>query len=93
MNQPEIVVYARERYCPDVTRTRNRLTELGLAWIEHDIEADPEAAAMVEEMTGVSRVPTVVIGDSVLIEPANDELDATLRSVGYDVGQLQESIT
>lgn len=85
MNKPEIIVYARERYCPDVTRTRDRLTELDLPWIEHDIEANTDAAATVERLTGMRRVPTVVIGESVLVEPLNDELDATLRVAGFDV--------
>lgn len=84
-------MYARERYCPDVERTRARLTELGISWIEHDIEADATAAATVEELTGRRSVPTVVIGDSTLVEPSNDELDEILHSVGYDVRQLQES--
>jgi glutaredoxin len=88
LNTPEIIVYARERYCPDVTRTRDRLTELGLPWIEHDIEADADAAATVEKLTGMRRVPTVIIGESVLVEPLNDELDETLRSVGFDVDAL-----
>lgn len=85
MNQPEIIVYARERYCPDVERTRNRLTELQLPWIEHDIEADPEASATVEKLTGLRRVPTVVIGDDILVEPSNDELDASLATVGFAI--------
>jgi len=91
LNTPEIIVYARERYCPDVTRTRARLTELGLPWIEHDIEADPEAASTVERLTGMRRVPTVVIGDNVLVEPPDDELDAALHAVGYDIAVLAAS--
>ena len=85
MNQPEIIVYARERYCPDVERTRAWLTALDLSWIEHDIEADADAAATVEAMTGKRRVPTVVIGEEILVEPMNDELDAALAAVGYPV--------
>jgi glutaredoxin len=85
VNQQEIIVYARERYCPDVERTRARLTELGIAWIEHDIEADEDAAARVEALTGKRRVPTVVIGDSILVEPQNDELDSSLAAVGYPI--------
>jgi glutaredoxin len=89
---PEIVVYARERYCPDVERTRNRLSELDIPWIEHDIEADEDAARAVEALTGRRRVPTVVVGDNVLIEPSNDELDASLLAVGFDVRAItQES--
>lgn len=90
MNQPEIIVYARERWCPDVERTRGRLGALGLPWIEHDVEADPEAAATVERLTGRLRVPTVVIGENVLVEPDDRELDDVLRAVGFDVSALAE---
>lgn len=90
MNQPEIIVYARERWCPDVERTRARLGALGLSWIEHDVEADPEAAAAVERLTGRLRVPTVVIGENVLVEPDDHELDGVLRAVGFDVSALAE---
>lgn len=82
-------MYARERYCPDVTRTRNRLSELGLAWAEHDIEAEADAATTIEKLTGMRRVPTVIIGENVLVEPLNDELDAALRAVGYDLDALE----
>lgn len=85
MKRPEIVVYARERYCPDVARTRSRLSELDLNWIEHDIEADEESAAKVEALTGRRRVPTVVIGDNILVEPLDDELDASLAAAGYEI--------
>ena len=91
MNQPEIIVYARERYCPDVERTRNRLAELQLPWIEHDIEADEHAAATVEALTGKRRVPTVVIGDDIIVEPSNDELDTILSAVGYPIPVARES--
>lgn len=85
MNTPEIVMYARERFCPDVKRSRDHLGELGLQWEEHDIESEEAAASRVEQLTGRRSVPTIVIGDSVIVEPSNDELDQTLRSIGFDV--------
>lgn len=85
MNLPEITVYSRERYSPEVKRTRERLLELEVLYIEHDIETDETAGDTVEELTGKRRVPTVVVGDVVLVEPSNEELDAALRRVGYDV--------
>lgn len=85
MNLPEITVYSRERYSPEVKRTRDRLIELDVLYIEHDIEMDETAGDTVEELTGKRRVPTVVVGDVILIEPSNEELDAALRRVGYDV--------
>ena len=82
MLRPDILVYGRERFCPDVTRTRERLSELGIALIEYDTESDYDAAEKVENMTGKRRVPTVVIGSAIIVEPSNHELDATLRAAG-----------
>ena len=82
---PPIVMYARTRYCPDVTRSRARLTELNLKWEEFDIEADPEAARRTEELTGGRSVPTIVIGNAILVEPSNHELDSALTEAGYSL--------
>ena len=57
--------------------------------LEHDIEADENAAANVEALTGKRRVPTVVIGDDILVEPSNDELDAWDRAEDGTVNSLQ----
>ena len=83
--KPEILFYGRTRFCPDVARSRARLEELGLEWIEFDIEADEDAAKRAEALTGVRRVPTIVIGDKVLVEPTNTALDAALEAAGYAV--------
>ena len=80
-----IVFYGRARFCPDVARSRARLTELGIEWNEFDIESDEEAAKRAEALTGFRRVPTIVIGDTVLVEPTNTALDAALESAGYAV--------
>ncbi len=77
-----VVMYARERYCPDVERARARLAAHELTWIEHDIDADPDADALVQAVTGQRRVPTLIIGDSVLVEPSEQELDAALARAG-----------
>ena len=79
---PTIVMYARERYCPDVERARARLRHHAVPWVEPDIEADETAAARVQELTGQRRVPTIVIGTSVLVEPSDTELDAALVAAG-----------
>lgn len=82
---PSVLMFARERYCPDVTRARQRLTELGIAWTERDVEADAAAAAEMQQVSGGSSVPTVVIGERVLVEPSNSELDDALAEAGFDV--------
>lgn len=82
-DQPSIIMYARERWCPDVTRTRERLTELGFSWIEYDVEADDTRRAEMQAISGRNNVPTIVIGDAVLVEPSNMELDQALERAGY----------
>ncbi len=82
---PPIVMYARTRFCPDVSRSRERLTEFNLGWQEFDIEANEEAARRAEKLAGRRVVPTIVIGTTVLVEPTNDELDAALIDAGYSL--------
>jgi glutaredoxin len=74
-----------------VARSRARLTELGIEWTEFDIEADEDAAKRAEILTGFRRVPTIVIGDKVLVEPTNTALDAALESAGFAV--VEDEVT
>lgn len=89
-NGETVLMFARERYCPDVTRTRQRLAELGIAWTERDVEADEAAAAEMQRRSGGTSVPTVVIGDRILVEPSNGELDEALAGAGFDVAALSD---
>lgn len=75
MNKTEIIVYARERHRPDVS---DRLTE-----IEYDIEAGDTAATRAYAMTVLRRLPAVLGGENVLIEPKNQGVDGTLSAAGY----------
>jgi glutaredoxin len=86
---PPIIMYARQRFCPDVARSRMHLEELGFEWQEFDIESDPEALSTVRELTGRQNVPTVVVGDSVLVEPENDLLDKALAAAGYVLEEVE----
>lgn len=82
---PEIVMYARERFCPDVTRARLRLERLGIEWTEYDVEADDERKQEMVALTGRPNVPTLLIGNTILIEPSVKDIDAALQGVGFDV--------
>lgn len=77
-----ITMYARTRFCPDVYRARTRLTELGLTWDELDVEADASAAARMRALTGRGNVPTLLIGDRVLVEPSVQEIDEAVVAAG-----------
>lgn len=82
---PEIVMYARERFCPDVTRARLRLERLGIDWTEYDVESDDERKQEMVALTGRPNVPTLVIGNTILIEPSVREIDTALQGIGFDV--------
>ena len=83
----EIIMYTRERFCPDVTRAGTRLIDLGIDWTEYDIVADEAADAVTERLTGRRNVPTMVIGDRILVEPSNAVLEAALVAAGYDLNE------
>lgn len=80
-----IIMYARERFCPDVTRARLRLEELGYEWTEYDIERDATRREEMVSITGRPNVPTLVIGKRILVEPSVEQIDDALRLAGYDV--------
>ncbi len=80
-----IIMYARERFCPDVTRARTRLTELGYEWIEYDVEADEARKLEMQALTGRPNVPTLIIGKKILVEPSVEEIDRALIEAGFDV--------
>lgn len=86
--RPEIVMYARERFCPDVNRARGRLGELNLPWTEYDTESDADAKDRMIELSGRQSVPTLLIGDRILVEPSVAEIDAALTAAGFDVASL-----
>lgn len=89
ITQQPIVMYARERYCPDVTRARTRLSELGLGWTEYDTESDADARDAMVKLSGRPNVPTLVIGDRVLVEPSVADIDDALGAAGYNVEALE----
>jgi glutaredoxin len=81
----EIIMYARERFCPDVTRTRTRLEHHGIGWTEFDVEAHESMRTQMEQYTGKPNVPQVHIGERILIEPSIEEIDDALVAAGFDL--------
>jgi mycoredoxin len=56
---------------------------LGVAYQYINVEDDPQASAWVKQQSnGKERKPTVKIGEQVLAEPSNEELEETLRQEG-----------
>jgi glutaredoxin len=81
----EIIMYARERFCPDVTRARTRLEHHGIGWTEFEVEANETMRTQMEQFTGKPNVPQLHIGERILIEPSIEEIDDALVAAGFDL--------
>lgn len=79
---PTVVVYWR-RHCPYCASLRRALRHAGLPTVEHDIWAEPEAAAFVRRVAGGNEtVPTVVVDDEVFVNPS---ARTVLEAAGHPV--------
>jgi mycoredoxin len=78
----EIKVYGTT-WCPDCFRAKQVLNRLRIPFLWIDIESDGQALAYVCEVNGgYHSVPTIVFPDgSVLVEPANAELEKKLAGL------------
>ena len=54
-------------WCPASHRVRQRLTELGLSFVAHQVAVDPAARAELNEATGQTTIPVVVTGDGEIL--------------------------
>ena len=75
----EITVYGAN-WCPDCRRAKQFLGEQRVPYQWIDLDANPQAKAIVEERNrGAAVIPTIVFPDgSHLAEPSNEELAAKL---------------
>jgi mycoredoxin len=77
-----VEVYGAD-WCADTQRTRRHLDRLGVAYQYINVEQDPQASAWVKQQNdGKERKPTVKIGQQVLAEPSDPELERVLRQEG-----------
>ena len=61
--------------CGPCRRLKHRLHEAGVAFREIDVNGAPEAADRIERATGGFRVvPSVAIGDRLLVNPRAEEV-------------------
>jgi mycoredoxin len=75
-----VIAYVTD-WCPDCTRSRRVLQQMRIRFQEIDIEKAPDAESEMRARNGgSSRVPTIVIGDKVLVEPTDTELREALRA-------------
>lgn len=67
-------------WCPDCTRSRRILQQMGIKYAEIDIETVAGAEDEMRARNGGSgKVPTLLIDDIVLIEPTDAELRRALE--------------
>ncbi|ASF12953.1 glutaredoxin-like GlrX family protein [Nocardia brasiliensis NBRC 14402] len=67
--QPGVVVYTTA-WCPYCWRLKRQLRGVGVVFTEIDVESDTAAAAYVSSVADGNRtVPTVLIGERVLVAP------------------------
>lgn len=69
--------------CPFCTMLERRLVARGVVLRKHNIWDDHDAAAVVRSHArGNETVPTVVIGETGLVNPSPDEVVDALRHIG-----------
>jgi thioredoxin reductase (NADPH) len=73
---PETIAIYGASWCPDCRRAKKFLADQRIPYEWHDIEADPEGVAVVQERNGGNNtIPTIVFPDgSHLAEPTNEQL-------------------
>jgi mycoredoxin len=77
-----VEVYGAD-WCVDTQRTRRHLDSLGIAYQYINVEQDQQASEWVKQQNdGKERKPTVKIGQQVLAEPSDPELERALRHEG-----------
>ncbi len=79
MSEP-VLAYTTS-WCPDCRRSKRVMTRLGVAFTEIDIEEEAGAEECMRAANGGSgKVPTIVIGDCVLVEPTDEALEEALSA-------------
>ena len=61
----QLLLYTRERTCPDQELARRCLAEFNVPYTEVNISREPDAAQMMQELVGCLAVPTLMIVDEV----------------------------
>ncbi len=76
----EVIVYTTQT-CGPCRRLKRQLVEARVPFREVDVNRAPEVGARIEAATGGFRiVPTVVVGDELLVNPSVGEVTEVLGS-------------
>jgi glutathione S-transferase len=65
MSRPTLELWQTE-WCPASHRVRQRLTELGLTYVTHQVPVERDDRAQLEEATGRRTIPTLVADGAVI---------------------------
>jgi len=65
MSRPTLELWQTE-WCPASHRVRQRLTELGLTYVTHQVPVERDDRAQLEEATGHRTIPTLVADGEVI---------------------------
>ncbi|MBV9126240.1 MAG: glutaredoxin family protein [Planctomycetes bacterium] len=77
-----VQVYGTD-WCEDTQHARQHLESLGVDYDYINVDRDKEASDWVKILShGKERKPTIEIGEEVLIEPNDQDLDQALRANG-----------
>jgi glutathione S-transferase len=65
MSQPRLELWQTE-WCPASRRARQRLTELGLSYVAHQVPVERDDRAQLEKATGQRSIPVLVAGGEIV---------------------------
>jgi glutathione S-transferase len=68
-----IELYQAE-WCPFSHQVRQRLTELGVPFVAHQVEPEPHERDAMEKATGERSIPVLVLDDGTVIAGDADEI-------------------
>jgi glutathione S-transferase len=63
----EVELYQAE-WCPHSARVRRRLTELGIDFVAHQVEDEPEQRHRLFQVSGQREIPVLVAGPTLLCD-------------------------
>jgi glutathione S-transferase len=77
VRQPLLELWQTE-WCPASRRVRQRLTELGLDVVLHQVPVDPSERSALETATGSTTIPVLAVGGTIVVgeDEIIDYLDA-----------------
>lgn len=83
-NSDPIKIYTVEN-CAPCAQSVLHMIKMGVPHVELPLSEDREAQSLILEKTSSLIAPTILVGDSVLQAPSNDELTEAIKAAGYEL--------